>query len=242
MICGNMNATAEFGRSFVGGRSCSISNANDNGERFSNFLNLNELSLANTWFQHKEKHKHTWYSNTGTFSKTIDYISMSKWLMQYAVDCRLSTSFTFNNSDHRIRICCMQTPRRKVDRNHFVKPKPKSNSQKFDMGSLKDEYVRSNFTLKVDTLCHSINAINVGVKECEQLVNILEKAAKHTLPNAVKSIESRIWDNDEELKRLLNIRDQIDRTSQKEKHKSLTKHICTRFDQLRITYSISQTK
>ena len=62
---------------------------------------------------------------------------MSRWLMQYTVDCRVRTSFTFNNSDHRLLLCRMQTPRRKSDRNHIVKSKPKSTYQSFNLGILK---------------------------------------------------------------------------------------------------------
>ena len=69
IICGDMNATAEYCKSFVGGSNCTHSGANDNGERFATFLSTEELALSNTWFQHKKIHKDTWYSNTGTFSK-----------------------------------------------------------------------------------------------------------------------------------------------------------------------------
>ena len=77
IICGDMNATAEYCKSFVGGKKCTYSNANNNGERFANFLISNELALSNTWYEHKKIHKDTWYSNTGKFSKTIDYISLN---------------------------------------------------------------------------------------------------------------------------------------------------------------------
>ena len=49
----------------------------------------------------------------------------------------------------------------------------------------------------------------------------------------MKSVEAKIWDNDEELNRLLKLRDQTDRISNKDQHKILTKKIRTRFDQLR---------
>ena len=38
VICGDMNATAEYWMSFVGGMNCTHLNANDNGERLANFL------------------------------------------------------------------------------------------------------------------------------------------------------------------------------------------------------------
>ena len=66
-----MNATADYAKSFVGGKSCIIHDANDNGSRFGVFLNNFELSLVNIWFEHKPVHKVTWYSNTGDSCQNI---------------------------------------------------------------------------------------------------------------------------------------------------------------------------
>ena len=231
VVAGDMNATADYCVSFVGGKKSEIVNANDNGNRFGEFLIKEELALLNTWFEHKKLHKDTWYSNAGNCSKTIDYFAMSKWLMQYAVDCRVRMSYTFNKSDHRLLICRMKTPRRKRDRNRFIKKTKKK--KMFDIGSLKDEYVRSNFANKVDELCLSIENPNVDVSTCSVLTSVLEDAAKHTLPNAIKTIESRIWDNDAELQSLCTARDKLDRNKNKKPHKELTNKIQQRFDKLR---------
>ena len=155
MLPGDMNATAEYCVSFVGGKKCEVSDANDNGNRFGEFLIEKELALLNTWFEHRKLHKDTWYSNVGNCSKTLDYISMSKWLTHYTQDCRVRTSYTFNKSDHRLLLCRMKTPRRKRDRNRFIKNQKKK--ERFDIGSLKDEYVKSNFFNKVDQLCNLID-------------------------------------------------------------------------------------
>ena len=112
IVCGDMNATAEYCKSFVGGSNCTHSGANDNREGFATFLSTKELALSNTWFQHKKIHKDTWYSNTGTFSKTVDYICLSKWINQYSIDCRVRRSFVFNNSDHRLLFCQFNTPQK----------------------------------------------------------------------------------------------------------------------------------
>ena len=231
IVCGDMNATAEYCTSFVGGSNCTHTGANDNGERFANFLSSKELALSNTWFQHKKIHKDTWYSNTGNFAKTIDYICLSKWLNQYSTDCRVRRSFVFNNSDHRLLLCQFKTPRRKCDRIKFVKKQSKA--KKYDVGSLKDEYVKSNFIDKVDELCAMINDDNTQVFDCIKLVNILEDAATTTLHDKVASKQSKIWDEDPELSILRNLRDRTDRLSQANEFKNITKQIQKRADQLR---------
>ena len=184
VIAGDMNATAKYCVSFVGGKKCEIVNANDNANRFWDFLIQKELALVNTWFEHRKLHKDTWYSNAGNCSKTLDYISMSKWLMQNTIDCRVRTSYTFNKSDHRLLICRMKTPRRRRDRNRFVKKQQKK--ERFDIGALKDEYVRRNFAMKVDQLCDYTNTPHISVKKCDTLTQIREDAAKKTLPNTIK--------------------------------------------------------
>ena len=230
LIGGDMNATANYGKSFMSGKNVEFKHANDNGERFASFLIDNGLALANTWFEHKKIHNDTWYSNTGKISKCIDYISSSKWLMQYVMDCRVRTSYTFNSSDHRLLLSRLKTPRRKKDRKFFVK---KKKSARFDVNSLKLEYIQSNFVEKVDFLCGKIEDKSVDTKAFVKFVNILEDAAKQTLPNIVKSVEARIWDSDIELKNLLERRDSIDRHQMKREFQELSSKIRKRFDQLR---------
>ena len=234
IICGDMNATAEYCKSFVGGKKCTYSNANNNGERFANFLISNELALSNTWYEHKKIHKDTWYSNTGKFSKTIDYISLNKWIMQYSIDCRVRTSFVFNNSDHRLLVCRFKTPRRRIDRKRFVKKKQKT--KRYDISGLKDEYIKSNFVNKVDQLCNMIESKSIGIKDCEKLVNILEKAAESTLQNIVKTVEAKLRDNDSELTRLNTLRDLTDRNTHPSEFTSISKQIRRRFNQIRNLY------
>ena len=44
---------------------------NDNGLRL---CNIHDLVITNTFFQRKEVHKYTWYSNDGRTRKMLDYI------------------------------------------------------------------------------------------------------------------------------------------------------------------------
>ena len=61
-----LNESIIMGKNFMGGKTCSISDANNNGTRFYEFLNLKEYALLDTSFQHKHIHTDTWNSNTGT--------------------------------------------------------------------------------------------------------------------------------------------------------------------------------
>ena len=84
----------------------------------------------------------------------------------------------------------MRTPWRKVYFNRIVKKKSRP---RFDVNSLKDEYIRTNFVKKVDELWQLIENPNVTAKDCAKLVNILEFAAEQSLPNIVKTAEAYMW-------------------------------------------------
>ena len=95
---------------------------------------------------------------------------------------------------------------------------------------------------KVDELCQAIECSIVGVKDCENLVQILEEAAKSTLPEVIKSAEAKLWDHDDTLISLRNHRDSVDRHTQPELFKSINKKIRNRFDQIRNKYYQGQAE
>ena len=95
----------------------------------------------------------------------------------------------------------------------------------YDVGSLKDEYVKSNFVSKVDELCRMIDDDTEDVADCVKLVNILKEAATETLSKKVNSKEANLWDEDPELSLLRNLRDMTDRHTQADEFKVITKKI-----------------
>ena len=170
----------------------------------------------------------------GKTAKTLYYVTSSKWLMQYIADCRVRSSYTFNTSDHRLIVCRMQTPRRKIDRVKFVRKNP--STKRFNIANLKDQYVASNFVSEVDRLCAAIENKNISVDNCSKLCHILEEAATNTLPDIIKTVEARLWDTDEELTRLNQLRDKTNRQQNKQEHQRLTKLIKNRFNYIRHNY------
>ena len=233
MICGDMNATGNYGVSFIGGKNCCISEANDNGNRYGDFLIIKELALMNTWFPHKKLHRDTWSSRTGTFSKTIDYVAVSRWLTQYIMDCRVRTSFVFGNSDHRLLICRMKTPRRKIDRTRYTKKEVKT---KFNINSLKNEDIKGMFLKKVNELCQYSEPNSFGVDNCKEIVEILENAGTAILPKKEVINEKYIWDNDEILLTLYRQQGNMDRNVRRKSHDDLSRKIKKRLTQLKNIY------
>nr|XP_027217645.1 craniofacial development protein 2-like [Penaeus vannamei] len=71
----------------------------DNGERIVEFCRRNKLLVANTWFQQKEKTRHTWTSPDGQTKNQIDYILVSARFRNSIRNCK-SRPGAYCGSDH----------------------------------------------------------------------------------------------------------------------------------------------
>ena len=119
---------------------------NDNGERFHNFFDTCCLSVLNTWFNHKKCRRVTWYSPDGITQKVYDFILVCSWLRQFTKNCRVYRSYDFD-SDHRLVITTLNTPRTKTAR--YRKRKKKKSSKKLDIKML--ETISLNQPLRILT-------------------------------------------------------------------------------------------
>ena len=99
-----MNATVgptRDGVEHIVGPFTSSGNGNDNGARMIELCASHNLKVASTWFQHRQIHTLSWYSNTGITSKTIDHILVSgRWRIMS--DCRVFRSAELGSTDHRL--------------------------------------------------------------------------------------------------------------------------------------------
>jgi len=71
---------------------------NDNTERMLAFCRSNRLRIAGSWFQRKNIHRLSWYSNDGSTKKEIDHILVNTCFRSIQ-NCRVYRSLEFS-SDH----------------------------------------------------------------------------------------------------------------------------------------------
>lgn len=107
VVLGDMNATIgpnRFGLdNIIGPNPFDHSTTNDNGDRMLNLCSTHNLKVLGTWYPHRLIHRTTWYSNTGTISKTIDHILVSgRW--KVSSDCRVFRSAELGRTDHRLLV------------------------------------------------------------------------------------------------------------------------------------------
>ena len=192
---------------------------NDNGERFHNLVNVNALSVLNTWFTHKECRRITWHSPDGKTKKVYDFILACSWLRQYVRNCRVYNSFDFD-SDHRLVIATLITPTSKVSR--YVKRSAKR-KKKLDLRYLRDPTVKTNFIDSVVGKITSSNILNSDLNNSEvnkQFVDAINTAAEESLPKVENTRVIHPWHNDEKLTQLYARKDEL--ISQNADHKALS--------------------
>ena len=80
---------------------------NQNSTKFLNFARRTGLRVANSWCQHPQAQRCTWYSNAGDVAKEIDHVLIDgRWrMMQY---CRVYSSAQFLNTDHRTVVATLK--------------------------------------------------------------------------------------------------------------------------------------
>ena len=146
VILGDMNATIGPSRagleSIVGPHPSDIVASNDNGIRLLELCASHNLKLLGTWFQHRQIHRTTWYSNTGTTSKTIDHILVSgRW--KIASDCRVYRSAELGNTDHRLLAATLHLHlRSNTPRSHTLRRPP-------DIDKLREPTYAHRFSIEV---------------------------------------------------------------------------------------------
>ena len=104
IVMGDMNAKVGMdntGREEVMGMHGARAEMNENGERWVDFCQANELVIGGTLFPHKECHKRTWRSPDGVTTNQIDHLAFSKRWRSSLQDVRVLRGADAG-SDHQL--------------------------------------------------------------------------------------------------------------------------------------------
>jgi exonuclease III len=111
--------------------------ANERGERLLEFCCANQLSITNTYFQHKESQKWTWLHPSGQAKNMIDFIIVNKRWKNCILDCRSFPSAD-SGSDHQLVMCKMRLKLKDIC-------KHRNSQRKHDVSRLKDQSVLEEY-------------------------------------------------------------------------------------------------
>ena len=181
---------------------------NDNGERFHNLVNVQSLSVLNTWFTHRDCRRVTWHSPDRVTKKIYDFILVCSWLRRYATNCRVYNSYDFD-SDHRLVVASLNTPMNKVAR-HITRSRKKT--KKIDFGPLSDPVIESSFLkCAVDEIvqCNVLNADKSNSTINTEFVKAINSAADKVLPKKEHAEVRQPWQDDEMLRNFYAEKDEL---------------------------------
>ena len=164
---------------------------NDNGMRLKRFVRETGYCMTQTYFNHPEERRYTWFSGDKITKKVLDYVIAENFIQQYVNDCDVDTKFECD-SDHRILITTLRTPTTKKARWKPRLPKP--------IGKTDVKALRANAELRTSFL----NTVKEEMQKPfmqndsylpEQMnaniVTLLKKAAESTLPKLSKKESKR---------------------------------------------------
>ena len=178
---------------------------NNNGLRFHEFFNNQRLSVLNTWFSHKKCRRVTWHSPDQVTKKVYDFILSCSWLRQYVSNCRVYNSCDFD-SDHRLVIADLHTPRSKVTR--YVKRVTKPKKKHLNMRCLQQPEILERFTNATAEKLVNIDLNCTNSELNEHLISSINSSAAETLPTQAKTRLYQPWHDDNILRDLYDLKDQ----------------------------------
>ena len=183
---------------------------NDNGQRLKSFCRAKNLCFPQSYFSNPLELRYTWYSCDGKTKKVLDYVLTSSFVQQYITDCVVYPDFKAD-SDHRLLVTSLNTPRNKISR---WKPKKKKSIKPINLDTLNNIETKSAFIKKTERYFQHSKKINSTPSEIsDNLIDAFQLAARDTLPNKISSKSSRIWRDDVEINKLFDQRMGLSRAS-----------------------------
>ena len=114
---------------------------NNNGMRFAQFCEINNLFMSSTRFQHANIHKYTWISPNGLYRSQIDHLAVSKNQRGCILDVKVSRLADID-SDHYLTIARWRVKLKKSN------PQQKT-KKRFNHARLKDSETKRAFKLEL---------------------------------------------------------------------------------------------
>ena len=179
VVLGDMNATIGPDRqgleNIIGPNPFAHSETNDNGDRMVTLCSTHNLKILGTWFPHRNIHRATWHSNTGTVSKTIDHILISgRW--NVASDCRVFRSAELGRTDHRLLVAKLHLRFRRTNA-----PRPLNTCHSPELEKLHIPHFASRYSVTVANRFAALDTSYSLEDNCEQLRSTLVPAALEVL-------------------------------------------------------------
>ena len=201
IVMGDLNAKVgddNEGYETVMGRE-GLGDMNDNGERFADFCDLQDLVIGGSVFPHKKIHKATWRHPNGINENQIDHIAYSRKFRRCFTDVKVMRGATVG-SDHNLLLGKIKL---KLKRNWKDKTQ---NRQKFNTTLLKNPAKKEEFQIALQNRFQVLEDLpeDTTVEEkwgifkeattatCKEVLGIRNYCHKDWIsPETIQSLEER---------------------------------------------------
>ena len=113
---------------------------NVNSSMFLDFAKSRKLRIAGSWFQRRDLHRWTWYSNANNAKKELDHVLIST-RFKCLQNCRVYRSAEFFGTDHRLLVATLRI--------QFRSRRLPASSPKLDIDKLSDVAVSREYATEV---------------------------------------------------------------------------------------------
>ncbi|CAF3749773.1 unnamed protein product [Rotaria sp. Silwood1] len=119
---------------------------NNQGRCLLDFCATSGLSIMNTFFQHKNIHKYTWYKTGGSMAQRslIDFVIVSQNLRRAVTDVRVKRGAELS-TDHHLVVCILE-----ISSNHPIRKTKSKKITRIRWEALADEEARRKFAKEVN--------------------------------------------------------------------------------------------
>ena len=198
IVMGDMNAKVGIdntGREEVMDKHGARAEMNENGERWVDFCQANELVVGGTLFPHKECHKQTWRSPDGVIVHQIDHLAFSRRWRSSLQDVRVLCGADIG-SNHQLLMAKVRLKIAKVR-------KGESGQVHFEVSKLKDLEVRTTFKLAFHNRCEGLQQLmeekEISVDDKWRLikqgyVDTCKQVLGRAKPNRKEWISKETWE------------------------------------------------
>ena len=186
------------------GRHGARAEMNENGEKWADFCQVNELVIGGTLLPHKECHKRTWLSPDGGTENQIDHVVFSNRWRSSLQDVRAMRGADVE-SDHHLLIAKVRIKIAKVK-------KGKSGRVRFEVSKLRDLETRNVFKLAMHNRFECLQqmeeeepSVDDEWRQIEQgYVQTCEKVLGQAKSNKKEWISKETWETTEQRREAKN--------------------------------------
>ena len=175
-------------------------NCNENGYRLKSYCRSAKLNMIQTFFDVPIEKRYTWYSNDRITKKILDYVLVDSYVLKYAKMCEVHCDADID-SDHRLLVCTLTTPRTKRARwspKKVIKGQPNPKE-------LLNSDIRTKFERKIEDEFQACEETKANILS-EKLVRSLNEIAEDVIPKMAKTKIRQTWRDDDVFNSLLQAR------------------------------------